>query len=42
MICQAQEAEDANGRAIIANQYEELIKLALFCANQARTGFLFA
>ena len=38
MICQAQEAEDANGRAIIPNQYEELIKLALFCANQARTS----
>jgi hypothetical protein len=23
---------------IVANQYEELVKLALFCANQARTS----
>jgi hypothetical protein len=31
---------NAGGIVIVANQYEELVKLALFCANQARTSVM--
>jgi len=34
------ETKNAGGFVIVANQYEELVKLALFCANQARTSVM--